>query len=98
MYPIVATYLLTGGRSREVLGLEVSDVSFDRKTVTFRPNEFRRIKTKARHRTVPLWPQLEEILQEYVFGGSGPRAAGLLFPSPRTGGLIRDPEGTRRDR
>src|SRR2546422_2369254 len=31
-YPLLATFLLTGGRAREVLGLEVGDVSFDRKT------------------------------------------------------------------
>lgn len=38
---------------------------------------------------MPLWPQLEEILRSYVFGGPGPRD-GLLFPSARTGGLIHD--------
>ncbi|MEE9246711.1 MAG: hypothetical protein V3U63_10985, partial [Gemmatimonadota bacterium] len=37
MYPLVAAFLLTGGRRSEVLGLEVDDVSFDRKVVTFRP-------------------------------------------------------------
>jgi len=34
-----------------------------------------------------LWPQLEEILREYVFGGETPLGS-LLFPSPRL-----DPEG-----
>lgn len=83
LYAIVATFLLTGGRQDEVLGLEVDDISFDRKTVTFRPNEWRRLKTSTSHRTVPLWPQLEEVLREYVFGGESPPSR-LLFPSPRS--------------
>ncbi len=55
-YSVVATFLLTGGRYREVLGLELDDVSFDRKTVTFRPNRWRRLKTQTSWRVVPLWP------------------------------------------
>ena len=90
IHPIVATFLLTGGRKAEVLGLEVSDVSFDRKTVTFRPNEYRRLKTRTSHRTVPLWPQLEEILRPYVFSATAPRGEGLLFPSDRGDGMIWD--------
>jgi len=82
-YELVATFLLTGGRQAEVLGLEVGDVSFDRRTVTFRPNGWRRLKTATSHRSVPLWPQLEEILRPYVFGARPPSA--LLFPSYRTG-------------
>lgn len=34
--PLVGTFLLTGGRLAEVLGLELDDVSFDRRTVTIR--------------------------------------------------------------
>ena len=82
LYPLVASFLLTGGRESEVLGLEVDDLSFDRKSVTFRPNHWRRLKTSTSHRTVSLWPQLEEILREYVFGGGGPLGS-LLFPSAR---------------
>ena len=85
LFPIVATFLLTGGRESEVLGLEVGDVSFDRKTVTFRPNDWRRLKTLTSHRTVRLWPQLEEILRGYVFGGNSPLGS-LLFPSVRGDG------------
>ncbi|MHB1194789.1 MAG: tyrosine-type recombinase/integrase [Longimicrobiales bacterium] len=82
VYPIFATFLLTGGRKSEVLGLEVDDVSFSRKTVTFRPNRWRRLKTKRSHRPVPLWPQLADILRWYMAerereGGLG----SLLFPS-----------------
>ncbi len=90
MYPLLATYLLTGGRTREVSGLEVGDVSFDRKVVTFRPHPHRRLKTKSAHRNLPLWPQLTDVLQGYIFGGDAPLGGGLLFPSPRTGGMLRD--------
>jgi integrase len=82
-YPLLATFSLTGGRQKEVLGLEVDDVSFNRKTVTFRPNKWRRLKTKTSHRTVRLWPQLEAILRAHVFGERPPGR--LLFPSYRTG-------------
>ncbi|MFQ5790541.1 MAG: tyrosine-type recombinase/integrase [Gemmatimonadota bacterium] len=91
MLPLLATFLLTGGRKQEVLGLEVGDVSFDRQTVTFRPNGWRGLKTQSAHRMVPLWPQLEEILQRFVFHRDAPLAEdGLLFPSPRTGAMIHD--------
>jgi integrase len=83
-YPLLAAFLLTGGRAKEVLGLRLQDVSTDRRTVTFRPNEFhegQRLKTKGSARTVPLWPQLAEILtplldQRAIEGGR------LLFRSP----------------
>jgi len=88
-YPIVATFLLTGGRKSEVLGLDVDDVSFDRGLVRFRPNEHRGLKTAPSHRDVPLWPQLRDILQEWIFGGEAPRTEGLLFPAPH-GGMVRD--------
>lgn len=90
MYPLIVTYLLTGARETEVLGLEVEDVNFERKTVTFRPNNWRRLKTRTSHRTVPLWPQLEAILSDYL--RDTPRVGGLLFPSPRQGnaGMVTD--------
>lgn len=89
MHPLLATFLLTGGRKSEVLGLEVGDVSFDRGTVTFRPHEHRRLKTRNARRSVPLFPQLQEILLSYLNGPKAPKE-GLLFPSPRTGKMIRD--------
>ena len=89
LHSIVATFLLTGGRSSEVLGLDIEDVSFDRELVRFRPNEHRGLKTHTSRRDVPLWPQLLAILQEWVFGGDSPLTEGLLFPS-NTGGMIRD--------
>src|SRR5260370_40231286 len=81
-YPLIATFLLTGGRESEVLGLEVRDVSTDRKIITFRPNRWRRLKTPTSFRAVPLWPQLAEILGAYLVQRLPAR---LLFPSFHTG-------------
>jgi integrase len=75
----------TGGRHDEVLGLELDDVSFDRHTITFRPNGWRRLKTKQSRRTMTLWPQFEGILREYVFGVRLHQPGSLLFPSFETG-------------
>ena len=93
VYPIIATFLLTGGRQSEVFGLEVDDVSLQRKTVTFRPNAHRRLKTRTSHRVVPLPPQLEEILRDYLLAREREAPLGsLLFPSARREGegMIRD--------
>jgi integrase len=80
-YPLLGTFLLTGGRKSEVLGLEVADVSFDRKTVTFRRNSSRRrLKTRPSQRVLPLWPQLEEILKPYADRRVVERGGRLLFP------------------
>jgi integrase len=83
-YPLLATFLLTGGRETEVYGLELDDVSFERKTITFRPNDWRRLKTRGSNRVVALLPQLEEILRAYLRGPDRP-AGDLLFPSFATG-------------
>ena len=88
-YPLVATFLLTGGRRAEVLGLELDDVSLDRKTVTFRSNDWRRLKNRRSHRVVPLWPQLEAILRVWIFGRRLEMPGRLLFPSFATGAEAR---------
>jgi integrase len=49
-------------------------------TVRFRRNRSRsRLKTRTSQRTVPLWPQLEEVLRPYVFSPDRPPTR-LLFP------------------
>ena len=88
IHTLIGTLLLTGGRWREVAGLLVSDVSFERNTITFRPHEHRRLKTRTSHRTIPVHPQLHGILEAYR--RSYQRLGGLLFPSPRTGRMITD--------
>ena len=86
VYPLIATFLLTGGRTSEVLGLELDDVSFQRQRITFRPNTWRRLKSKNSRRSVPLWPQLEEILRAYFADQERERGLGrLVFPSPLDG-------------
>lgn len=66
-YPVFATALLTGGRKSEVLGLELGDLDLDnRNVVRFRPNKHRDLKTDTSTRTVPIWPQLREILVDYL--------------------------------
>ena len=85
-YALIGTLLLTGGRLSEVLGLEVDDVSLNRRTVTFRPNQWRGLKTKRSHRSVPLWRQLDEVLRQHMMKmeqGGGLRQ--LLFPAPGPG-------------
>jgi integrase len=78
---LIALFLLTGCRFREVAGLELDDVSFDRRTITVRPNRWRRLKTKTSHRVIPMWPQLEAILRAWVFGPRLERGGILLVPS-----------------
>jgi integrase len=86
LYELLATYLLTGGRREEVLALQVGDINFERRTVTFRPNAWRRLKTDTSWRVVPLWPQLEAILRAYLNRRTAAEALGdeptspLLFP------------------
>jgi integrase len=83
-YPLLATFLLTGARETEVYGLELDDVSLERRIVAYRPNRWRRLKTSGSQRTVPLWPQLEAILRQYLRGPHRP-AGELLFPSLASG-------------
>lgn len=80
LYAILATFLLTGGRKQEVLGLERSDVDLDDGWVHFRPNRWRGLKSRHSRRGVPLWPQLHEIIEEHL---RGLRSGVLLFPSHR---------------
>ena len=64
----------------------VEDVSFDRGTVTFRPHEHRRLKSPTSHQSVPLFPQLREVLQAHVFERG--HVSGRLFPSHHGPGMI----------
>ena len=93
IYPLLAVLLVTGGRTSEVLGLEIDDVSFKRQTITFRPNQWRRLKTLTSHRSVKLWPQAEAVLRAYFADKEREGGLGrLLFPSPvlRSESLITD--------
>lgn len=89
MEPLLATYLLTGGRRMEVLGLTMDDVSFTRGTVSFRPNRWRALKSRRSRRVLPLWPQLREILKPHWHVRQhvdGARGDDLVFPTTNTAG------------
>lgn len=81
LFELISTLLLTGGRSKEVRGLMLRDVDFENGRVHFRPNGIRGLKRQHHRRTVPLWPQLSEILTQHRENLSG----NLLFPSTRRG-------------
>lgn len=81
LHAILAAFLLTGARKREVLGLERAEVDLDEGYVHFRPNRWRGLKSRHSRRSVPLWPQLRAILEAHV--ASLPAASVLLFPSHR---------------
>lgn len=89
-HAVVATYLYTGGRADEVLGLLVGDVDLARARVHFRHNRWRRLKREHHQRAVQLWPALAEALRPHLdyLAALGPGALepeALLFPSPKTG-------------
>jgi integrase len=85
-YPLLATWALTGMREREATGLLVEDVNFMRRKIAIRANEFRGVRSGIKNnesvRTIPLVPQLEGILREYL-DRYGHRLNRLLFPSER---------------
>ncbi len=84
-HALVATFLLTGGRQKEVAGLAIRDIRFDVDTVTFRPHPWHkggRLKTEGAERTIPLWPQLREILEGYLAAYRRRLPGEVLFPSP----------------
>jgi integrase len=84
-YAVIGTFLLTGGRQKEVVGLAIPDIRLDRDTITFRPHPWHkggRLKTEGAERTIPLWPQLREILEEYLAAHRRHLPGQVLFPSP----------------
>jgi integrase len=78
---LVATFLYTGGRKQEILGLERGDVDLAEGYVHIQPNRWRGLKSRHSRRRVPLWPALRRILEAQL-GGLPPTGA-LLFPSHR---------------
>ena len=92
VHPLVATFLLTGGRKAEVLGLTWGDIDFDLGLVTFAPNQAWP-QARVVRAECAIWPQLREILEAYRRAGCSP--SDLLFPSPRTAhggreGMVND--------
>jgi len=84
-YELLATAALTGARPSELLGLTAEDVSFDRNTILIRGT-----KTDGAFRSVPLPPQLREILEPYLTPRDRTPRTGLLFRSPKSGERVTD--------
>jgi integrase len=87
-FEVIATYLLTGGRRTEVFGLLNQDLDFDSGYIHFRPNQFRGLKRTWSERSVPMWPQLRQILEPYVEAHDAGNDD-LVFPG-ETGKMITD--------
>ena len=88
MEAILTTFLYTGGRLKEVLGLRMSDVDFERHQIQFVPNQFRGLKNNNTHRRVlPLYPALEIILRHHVML-RGLAGESLLFARSHTLGKM----------
>ncbi len=84
-YELIATAALTGARPGELLALTADDVSFDRNMILIRGT-----KTDGAFRSIPLWPQLREILYAYCCPDDHTPRTGLLFRSPKTGEQLTD--------
>src|SRR5439155_7974207 len=74
---LLATFLYTGGRKQEILGLERSDVDVAGGYVHIQPNRWRGLKSRHSRRRVPLWPVLQRILETHLC--SLPPTGALLF-------------------
>ena len=71
-YEFVATFMLTGAREDEIRRLEIDHVDFEADVI-----DIPGTKTEGSNRTMPLHPQLREILLPYV--ESLDRSSGRLF-------------------
>ena len=76
---VISTFLYTGGRLEEVLGLEVEDINFETRRVHFQDNDHRTLKKKHHRRKPKLWRPLADTLRHYL--DETGLVAGLLFPS-----------------
>lgn len=92
LHPVLAAFLYTGARAKEVFGMEVTDLDFKEELVHIRPNAWRNLKHHRHRRHVPLWPDLRAVLTGYVERCN--RTEGLVFPSPNGGGMLKDLRGS----
>jgi integrase len=79
---LIATYLYTGGRLMEVLGLDIGDLDFANRRIRFKKNHHRELKKAHHNRKVPFWRPLRDILRHYLEDtGRTATTSGLLFTS-----------------
>lgn len=77
---LIATFLYSGGRLMEVLGLDVADLDFEGKRVHFRPNAHRTLKKAHHKRKVVFWRPLRDVLLHFLAAtGRADATSGLLF-------------------
>ena len=76
---LLTTYLHTGGRLDEVLGLDLADLDWSRREVVFRKNRWRGLKRSHCARRVPMGPELERVLRHHLAVHA--IETGLVFPS-----------------
>ena len=86
------SYLYTGMRKKEVLGLKVSDVHMPERFIRLRGRKRRRLKTRPSARLVAIHPELAPILQRWI-----PRTESeWLFPGVwRKGPWLEGTAGTK---
>jgi integrase len=77
IYPLLATLLYTGARRGEAAGLIWPDVDFPRRMITIRHSYSGPTKS-AKHRQVPMPPELVDILKAYKV--ADPWKRDLVFP------------------
>jgi integrase len=80
-----AFLLLTGARRGEAAGLRWEDVDLSRRMVTIR-RSYEAVPKSGRARTVPISSELASILTEHR--ARDPWAGELVFPDPKTGGML----------
>jgi len=80
-----AFLLLAGARRGEAAGLRWEDVDLSRRMVTIRRG-YEAVPKSGRARTVPMSSELASILTEHR--ARDPWAGELVFPDPKTGGML----------
>jgi len=64
LYPMLVTVAHTGARRGELMAARIDDVDFDGGTILFR--EKKRVRGQRSHRRVPLTPDLERVLRDWL--------------------------------
>lgn len=91
---LVATLLLTGFRISELARLRISQVDFENGRIHFPNRKNPSAGEIKRAMPIPIWPQLREILEPHIEARIAEGDSDLVFPSPSSGGPIKDIRGS----
>jgi integrase len=86
---LFAVAACTGARAGEILALTVSDLNFEKKTISVtktsddNTRQIRKPKTRDSYATLPMPSALESVLQNYLAHHWKPNQPNLLFPNRR---------------